>query len=269
MQPQERFSVFIKSLGVWVFVTGLGTLPLGALDLREFSDPEDFVYMIMRSIGEPLVMCVAGFWLIRSNWIADKTYPRYGVTDFADRSSNQEAASLELFSALVKTLGVLFILQGLTRVPFSLSYYHNLPPSNGGSKSMMLFEIVANPTISIVLGVLLLIATNWFVRLSFAELIGDTDTSEVDKMTFNSPQLALFAVIVKALGIWFFVNGFGRLPHAINQAFWSGFPDNWYSAKSAACFLALPVMSMLMGGLCFFTTDLFVKLAFTKRANQI
>ncbi|HTQ37796.1 MAG TPA: hypothetical protein VMJ32_02140 [Pirellulales bacterium] len=269
MKPQERFAVFVKSLGVWLLVTGLGTLPLATFGLRQFSDAEDFFYMIMQSIGEPLFMCVAGLWLLRSNWIADVTYPKLGVTNSsADLYPDQSATSLELFSALTKTLGVFFFLHGITILPHALSDYHSVSGPSW-ARPLLLFEIIAVSANSIVFGVLLLIATNWFIRLGFSELLDDTNPADNEVTTYKSPQLALFAVIVKTLGLWFFIHGLAKFPHAITQAFAGGIATSWEAIKQSAGIFALPVMSVLMGGLCFFATDLFVKLAFSKRPAAV
>ncbi len=128
MTSQERFTVFVKALGVWILATGLGTLPIATFQLREFSDPQDLFYMILGSIAEPMLMCLGGFWLIRSNWISRIAYSSVKVPGQAVSDVSDSVATLELFSAILKTLGVWFLFQGITRIPFGLNWLHSQNP---------------------------------------------------------------------------------------------------------------------------------------------
>lgn len=267
MAPQERFAVFVKALGVWAFVTGLGTLPLATYNLRQFSDADDFFYMIMETVAEPLVMCIGGVWLIHSNWISRMTFPQSGVTNILlSPDSSQEVATLELFATILKTLGVWYILEGLIQFPRALDYYHRAGLS-GFSNWDFHFELFAPCAIAFTFGVLLLIATNQFIKLGFPELLANDDAEEIGSAVFKTSQAVLFAIIVKALGIWFIVNGIAKLPHAITTVI-AGIRSDLSSFLLTLSVFGMPVMSIVVGCLCFFATDLFESLAFSKSGSN-
>jgi hypothetical protein len=108
---------------------------------------------------------------------------------------------------------------------------------------------------------LALAVTNWFIALGFPEWVAsdNIDRTEIDSRT---GQQALFALIVKTLGIFFTVNGLTKLPHAISQA--NIMSSNPNALAICARIFSVPVMSIVLGGLCFFAADLFTNLAFPK-----
>jgi hypothetical protein len=259
MKPKQHFAVFVKALGVWALVTGLGTLPDASFRVRQFSDPQDLFFMVMGSIAEPLLLCACGFWLIHFNWITRMAYSRITTSDGISTEHADSGTTLELFSAILKTLGVWYLLQGIIRIPFG---FNSLDTAKF-SPPLVAFRIEAfvTPAIPIAIGGLLLIATNWFIALGFPEWLADDNADEAE-IKSRTGQQALFAVIVKALGVFVTVNGLTKLPHTITQAsFVSSNPD---ALKIYAQLFAIPVMSILLGALCFFATNFFTNLAFSK-----
>jgi hypothetical protein len=267
MTSQNRFNVFIKALGVWAFATGIGTLPATTFYLRRFSDAEDFLYMIVETVAEPLLFCGLGIWLIRSNWIAQKTYPPSGTIEKDTGVNFTQTQALELFSALLKTFGVWCILSGLARTPRGVDYFHDFAHVAGGYTAAIRFESMALPGLPIILGSLLLISMNWFIKLGFPKLIGTNDDKSPEPILAKPSHVLLFEVLTKTIGVWFIVLGINKLPHAITIAS-GGFSDTKAFFSAIVVIFGLPIMSVVVGGLCFFITELFSKFAFPAFAQK-
>jgi hypothetical protein len=265
MKPQERFAVFIKALGLWAMATGIGSLPLTTLHLRAFSDAEDLFYVLMGSVAEPILTFVCGWWLFRSNWLVSMTYPPSLVAESVPgQSVTQEINTLELFSAVLKLLGAWYVLQAVVRIPGLASYIHNLDQSAHSFLLVVSFEFYAPIAIAIIFGVLLLVATNWFIRLGFPVLVAHQENDIAAQFSQLTPQIALFQLAAKGLGVWCFVNGLGKFPQAIAQCS-GGFSDFGAFLQMFPAIFGLPVMSVLVGCTLFFATDLFAKWAFAKQ----
>jgi hypothetical protein len=262
MKPQQRFAVLVKSQGVLVMATCLITLPPETEKLREFSDAEGFFYMILGSVGNSIVMFACGLWLFRSNWLVGMVYPPSIVRDdLAHQNIIEGIGTLELFSALLKLLGIWYILQGISAILSGMNYFHEF---QSFARFALYFETIAIVVVPLATGAMLLISTYWFIKIGFPELVAKQGSQNDEHPIQRSPSESLFVLIVKALGVWCFVNGLIRLPHAISQMTAGGIPNLDIFIKMIVPIFGLPVMSVIVGCTLFFATDLFTEWAFVK-----
>src|SRR5262245_42937174 len=107
MTPRERYSVFLKALGIWTVVAGLTVLPTMVRALHGYRDSQELFYMIMGSIASPGIMVLAGYLLLFStNWFVRTTF--HGIAAVDDQATQALASaspSEVLFSMLLKLIG--------------------------------------------------------------------------------------------------------------------------------------------------------------------
>lgn len=258
MTAIERYTVFLKALGIWTVVAGLLLFPTATLQLHAFNDSTEFFYMLMGSVATPVIMVLAGYgMLFWTDWLVQITCANVEQST-GDDLTNQPPASSDsgdLLAALLKTLGFWSSVMGTAALPDWLARIHDRPVG-------LFYLWMTGPGMCaalIVCGVVLVFSTSWFAQMPALGATSSTDVSGG-----NSRAKELFMATVKTISAWLVIDGVSHLPATIAKL-WAAYLDlpEGVAFGTLLQVLAKPLLPLGLGIWLFFGTMFFVRLAFS------
>jgi hypothetical protein len=161
----------------------------------------------------------------------------------------------ELFGMLLKLLGVWLIVTGLQNVPAIVSFALMRPEAVSTSETILGFSFTFVPLIA---GCFLVFYTDWFVAIAYFN-------AEKPEATSMKPT-ELFAVFVKALGVWQIAIGLQRLPSSFERM--RPYENEGEFVRMILNSFAAPGIYFVVGAFLLFGTNWLMRIAFPRHSHS-
>jgi hypothetical protein len=170
MKRAELLGILLKTIGFWSILGGISGLPQAISSLHQYPDEQAFFMMMGDTLVAPIMMVVAGWFLIRStDWFVRIAQ---GGANLAAFDESDEGAR-ERFAAVLIAFGYWEILNGVIRLPYEFARLSRA--------SVWTFEVIGYVGITIVAGCFLVFASDWFVQFAYRpQVSGIDDELEAD-----------------------------------------------------------------------------------------
>ena len=166
MEPRELYPVFLKGLGVAIVVASLSMLANANDKNLHYNNEVEFFYIMMAYFVPPGIGIICGCLLfLATDWFVRLTFPASFVADDVEIKNDK---SRGLFAAILKIVGIWTVVPGLGGLAYAV--YEVRKYDAGKYKIAWWLECYGTPAIAFAAGLLLLLATDWFVaRLTYRE----------------------------------------------------------------------------------------------------